>query len=339
MATASSRVPTGARPSQRRRFLYRGLAALAAGALATRVPARELEAAPGLDGETDPLSIHTDVQNNVTGTTSLVRASGAGTVLEATAMGSGARGGIHGSNEGGGYSLSHFGIGGNDGSGEKFGAGTFGISHTGGAGVYGSGLSGSTGVRASADPGGVALEVLGTSTFTGAATLEDQVAATKFKGSGHLLVSLNASNLGLGTVPDARLSANVPRLNTGIPASSLTGTIDDARQSRNVALKNGPSNTFKGHVIARVFGGAPRTGGAPAFSKAGTATIAKGHDRVSVTTTALKRDVSVLTTLEGSPGPGVVVSHVERRTGGFDIVLSAPANARTPVAYLLFRQG
>jgi len=57
------------------------------------------------------------------------------------------------------------------------------------------------------------------------------VGAGTYTGSGQYLTALNASNLGSGTVPDARLSTNIPKLNglintfTGeIQASNLVGT-------------------------------------------------------------------------------------------------------------------
>lgn len=73
----------------------------------------------------------------------------------------------------------------------------------------------------------------GTSTLT----------ATNIAGSGTGLTALNASNLGSGTVPDARFPATLPALNgsalTNLNASSLaSGSVADARLSGNVPLLN-----------------------------------------------------------------------------------------------------
>ena len=96
-------------------------------------------------------------------------------------------------------------------------------------------------------------------------------AANSFSGDGTGLTALNASNLGSGTVPDTRLSANIPQLNanqtftggntfndsgnsftgngaglTALNASSLaTGTMPDLRLSSNVA-QLGANQTFTG---------------------------------------------------------------------------------------------
>jgi hypothetical protein len=114
-------------------------------------------------------------------------------------------------------------------------------------------------------------------TFTGAKTFNN--AANSFTGAGNGLTGLNAAQLSSGTVPDARLSANVALLNnsqtftgaktlnnaansftgngsglTSLNASQLSsGTVADARLSANVPLLNGNQtftgqNTFNGTV-------------------------------------------------------------------------------------------
>src|SRR5690606_33205248 len=62
-------------------------------------------------------------------------------------------------------------------------------------------------------------------------------------GNGSGLTSLNASNLGSGTIPDARFPATLPAVSganlTNLNASNISsGTLNDARLSSNVALKN-----------------------------------------------------------------------------------------------------
>ena len=53
--------------------------------------------------------------------------------------------------------------------------------------------------------------------------------ATGFSGAGTSLTALNASNLGSGTVPDARFPATLPAASganlTSLPAANLTGTL------------------------------------------------------------------------------------------------------------------
>jgi len=60
-------------------------------------------------------------------------------------------------------------------------------------------------------------------------------------GNGSGLTNLNASNLSSGTVPDARLPANIPRLNA---SALVTGawTFDSADNSTPLAVRRSPSN-------------------------------------------------------------------------------------------------
>ena len=59
------------------------------------------------------------------------------------------------------------------------------------------------------------------------------VTATSFHGSGALLTSLNADNLGSGEIPNGRFPATLPAVSganlTNLPAANLTGTVDIAR--------------------------------------------------------------------------------------------------------------
>ena len=91
------------------------------------------------------------------------------------------------------------------------------------------------------------------------ATLSDAglLTATSFSGTGTALTALNASNLGSGTVPDARFPATLPAVSganlTSLSASNLgSGTVADARLSANVALKNASSNFTAGLQTAGI---------------------------------------------------------------------------------------
>jgi hypothetical protein len=77
-------------------------------------------------------------------------------------------------------------------------------------------------------------------TVTGAATVSTTLGVTgavtgaSFSGVGTALTALNASNLGSGTVPDARFPATLPAVSganlTNLPAGNLSGTITAATQ-------------------------------------------------------------------------------------------------------------
>jgi hypothetical protein len=62
-----------------------------------------------------------------------------------------------------------------------------------------------------------------TQSFSGATTFSN--ASSSFAGSGAGLTALNASNLGSGTLPDARLSANVPLLNASNVFTGNSNTV------------------------------------------------------------------------------------------------------------------
>lgn len=146
--------------------------------------------------------------------------------------------------------------------------------------------------------------------FTGATlTIEagsalDVVGA--LNGNGSNLFNLNASNLSGGTVDDARLSTNIPKLNayniftggvqfnspplgsgeflTNLTASNLTGTIPDARLSTNVPrLDSG--NTFSAvnnNFAGRVSANSLSVGGGLPITKilTGSATLNFGNGRI-----------------------------------------------------------
>ena len=74
------------------------------------------------------------------------------------------------------------------------------------------------------------------------------ITATSFNGNGASLTSLNASNLGSGTIPDARFPATLPAVSganlTAINASNLgSGTIPDARFPATLPAVSGANLT------------------------------------------------------------------------------------------------
>lgn len=90
----------------------------------------------------------------------------------------------------------------------------------------------------------VRFEVLG----TGNATLSGALTANSFSGTGTALTALNASNLGSGTVPDARFPATLPAASgvnlTALNATQLTtGTVPDARFPATLPAASGANLT------------------------------------------------------------------------------------------------
>jgi plastocyanin len=90
----------------------------------------------------------------------------------------------------------------------------------------------------------------GTSIQTTSATISDVglLSATSFGGSGTGLTALNASNLGSGTVPDARFPATLPIASgvnlTALNASNLgSGTVPDARFPTTLPATSGTNLT------------------------------------------------------------------------------------------------
>lgn len=163
-------------------------------------------------------------------------------------------------------------------------------------------------------PAGTQLQVQGPATFEAAATFNAAVSASGpesgFSGDGSGLTNLNASSLSVGTVDDARLSSRIPR--------------------RGAAV-----NAFGGQLRARGFAG-PR-GSAPAFAAAGRIQVPRGKTRVAVTAAGISPAVDILVTLQSAAGAGVVVEHVEKRRGGFDLVLNKPSTRAATAAYFVFR--
>ncbi|MGK0197161.1 MAG: hypothetical protein ACI91J_000427, partial [Yoonia sp.] len=97
-----------------------------------------------------------------------------------------------------------------------------------------------------------------------------------YAGQGSGLTLLNAGQITVGTLEDARLSPNIPRLNTGanfngtltanaflgdgsgisnVPIATLNGTVADSQLSANVPLLSAPANAFGGNLSATGFTG------------------------------------------------------------------------------------
>jgi len=103
------------------------------------------------------------------------------------------------------------------------------------------------------------ITVADVATFSANVTIAGNVSASALSGNGISLTSLNASNLGSGTVPLARLDANVllTTSTTGINASALsTGTVPDGRLSgtytnitANTALTANQSTYLAGAAV------------------------------------------------------------------------------------------
>lgn len=140
------------------------------------------------------------------------------------------------------------------------------------------------------------------------ATLSDAglLTATSFSGTGTALTALNASNLGSGTVPDARFPATLPAVSganlTSLNATNLaSGTVADGRLSANVALKNASSNFTAGLQVSGVEVGF-RT--VPVSSNA-TGTLVAGDVGKQLVTSANQ----TLPTAVFSPGDVVVITN------------------------------
>lgn len=225
-----------------------------------------------------------------------------------------------------------------------------------GAGVKGNSQTG-VGVQAETNSG-TALVVKGPSTFDGAVAVDGVVAATGFSGGGGGLSGLSATNLATGTVPDARLGANIARTSgatftgkvtatafagngagvTGLDARNIaTGIVARKRLPGLLAYRSARIAKFRGRVQAKGFSGVG--GSAPAFSTAGTVTIKAGKDQVHVVAPALRNGASVLVNIQSNPGTDVYVKWVFRGVGSFDVFLTGPVAAPTSLAYLVFKKG
>jgi hypothetical protein len=155
----------------------------------------------------------------------------------------------------------------------------------------------------------VALRAEGKSEFAGDATFGGKIVASGpasgFTGDGSGLSNLNAASIAAGTLSDARLSANVPRMNSA-------------------------SNSFSGILRARALGGAG--GGPPRFVGAGKGAIPKGADRVTVTAPLVKPASSVFVVFRSDPGSRSI-RWVKTGAGKFDVILTGPVDSKTAFAY------
>ena len=164
--------------------------------------------------------------------------------------------------------------------------------------------TGGAGVLVDGQPLGAsgAARLNGGNTFTGNQTVNGSVSATSFTGNGFNLTSLNAANLAAGTVPDARLSANVPLL--------TAGKLSDTALSADVARRAG-GNTFTGDqtVVGAI--------SATSFAGAGSALTGLSADNLSTGTVPearLSPNVPLLTA--GKLNDAALSTDVARRAGG-----------------------
>jgi len=189
-----------------------------------------------------------------------------------------------------------------------------------GYGVVGISESG-TGVKAQSATG-KALEVVGPASISGAASV----------GAGLTVAGNGTFNGGLSA---ATLSGDGSGI-TNLDASDIAaGTLSNARLSTDVALKSSFSNSFNGTVRALAFGG-PGVN-APAFTSSGQVRVEKNRKRVTVSNIAATRSTKVVAMPLGPLGSGVYITHIERGSGKFDIVLSGATKDSAYVAYLIFR--
>lgn len=195
-----------------------------------------------------------------------------------------------------------------------------------GFGVVGMSDSG-TGVKAQSTSG-KALEVVGPASITGSASI-----------SGAASVGAGLTVTGNGTFSGALSAAALSGDGSGITnldaGDIAAGTLNNARLSTDVPLKSSFSNAFNGTVRALAFGG-PGVN-APAFTSSGQVRIEKGRKRVTVSNIAATRSTKAVAMPLGTLGEGVYVTHIERGSGKFDIVLSESAKVAAYVAYLIFR--
>ncbi len=108
----------------------------------------------------------------------------------------------------------------------------------------------------------------GGNAFAGDQTVSGAVSATSFAGSGLDLTALNAGNLVTGTVPDARLSANVPLL--------TAGKLSDTALSADVARRSG-GNAFLGdQLIAGALSATAVSGNGSGLTSLNASSLASG---------------------------------------------------------------
>ena len=145
----------------------------------------------------------------------------------------------------------------------------------------------------------------------------NSVTATSFYGSGTNLTALNASNLGSGTVPDARFPVTLPTISgvnlTALNASNLgSGTVPDARFPATLPVIDGSNLTgITANQVGAISGVSIREEG----SVVGTANSVGDINFVSSNLTATASGVGATITLTDTPtftstviGTGVTVN-------------------------------
>ncbi len=116
-------------------------------------------------------------------------------------------------------------------------------------------------------------------------------------------------------------------------ASNFSGSVTIVRLTGGPAVEvQGPS-TFEGRVGIERFGGVANT--LPVFENAGTATIPAGKSAVRVTDPRVSSGVTIIATIQGNPGLGVVLKGVTPLAGKFNITLNKRAAKAVRVGYLL----
>ena len=120
-----------------------------------------------------------------------------------------------------------------------------------------------------------------------------QITGTLPAVNGGSITDLNATNLGSGTVPDARFPATLPAASaanlTSIPAGNLTGSVADARLPAN--LQSFPAPGSDGNVLTAAAGArtsaAAAGGGAWAVKTSGTFSSTTALEVTNITKTTI----------------------------------------------------
>jgi hypothetical protein len=237
------------------------------------------------------------------------------------------------------------GIGGGTGLTARAGSGTGMVGAAGrGVGVRGVAEEASgVGVRAES-PLGLALEVLGTATFSAGVTIAGDATAASFSGTGAALTGLDAGNVATGVlgpdrVPGLDASKVVagtlsPARIPGLRASKIArGRLAEARLPRTAARLNTKVASFKNKVAAGQFGGL--RGKPPVFTTAGLVPVSVGDGAVLVRAPGLTDKNAILAMLQTDAGANVGVLRVERRRGGFRVVLTGATTKASVLAFFV----
>lgn len=205
-----------------------------------------------------------------------------------------------------------------------------------GVGLYARSESG-TGVLAEATSGNaIYAEAVDLSYVTVDAVHTEGGYALRSQGQTHLVGDAKFSNRLYGEGANAKFEGNGAGL-TALRANSIaTGTLADARLSPNIPRLSGPSAPFAGKVSAVQFTGP--AGSPPVFPGAGTAAVPAGRNGVTVSTPGVGANGHVLALFQSNPGAGVSVKHIEKVAGGFRAVFTAPTKRSTTLAYFVVGQ-